>query len=140
MLRTRYLVAFFLSTTVMMLSSLLWHGILLNDLRNIPQPEFLFFSLWALLYLGVGISLTVAIKFLSNNERFVVKPWLFGAILGFFIYLIAFVLGISFKTSGTEHILVDFLWQMIEQGIGGAVVGFVYYLAWKRDKIVNPQS
>jgi len=140
MLSTRYLVAFILSTAAMMLASLLWHGILLNDLRNIPQPEFLFFSLWALLYLGVGFSLTIAIKNLVKNERFAIKPWLFGAILGFFIYLIAFVLGISFKTSGTEHIVVDFLWQMIEQGIGGAVVGFVYYLAWKRDKIVDPES
>lgn len=140
MFRTRYLVAFLLSTAVMMLSSLLWHGILLNDLRNIPQPEVLFFSLWALLYLGIGLGLTLAINLLSSNFKFSIKPWLVGALVGFFLYLIAFVLGISFKTNGAEHIVVDFLWQMIEQGIGGAVVGFVYYMAKRRDKIMNPES
>lgn len=56
--------------------------------------------------------------------------------LGFFIYLIAFVFGISFKGSGTEHIVVDFAWQMIEQGIGGGVIGFVYAMAKRRDKVV----
>jgi len=140
MLRTRYLIAFLLSTTAMMLCSLLWHGILLNDLRNIPQPEILFFSLWSLLYIAVGFGLTVAVNLLARNERFILKPWITGALTGFFLYLVAFVLGISFKTTGAEHIVADFLWQMIEQGMGGAIVGFVYSMAWKRDKIVNPDS
>ena len=140
MLRIRYLIAFFLSTTAMMLASLLWHGILLNDLRNIPQPDLLFFSLWSLLYVVVGLCLTMGISQLEKKDGFILKPWVFGGVLGFFLYLVAFVLGISFKASGAEHIVVDFLWQMIEQGIGGAVVGFVYYMARRRDKIVNPDS
>ena len=138
--RTRYLIAFFLSTTVMMMASLLWHGILLNDLRNIPQPEFLFFSLWSLLYLVIGLVLTIGISQLEKNGIFILKPWFFGVLVGFFLYLIAFVLGISFKTNGAEHIVVDFLWQMIEQGIGGFLVGFVFYMARKRDQIVNPDA
>lgn len=140
MLRTRNVIAFLFSTTIMMLASLLWHGLILNDLRNIPQPEGVFFALWSILYLGIGCTLTIVINLLQKHNRFILKPWLFGAAAGFFLYLIAFVMGISFKSAGTEHIIVDFLWQMIEQGIGGAVVGFVYQMAWKRDKIINPQS
>jgi len=140
MFRIRYLVAFLLSTTVMIISSLLWHGILLNDLRNIPQPEELFFSLWVLLYLVIGLILCLAINLLKANLSFRIKPWLVGALLGFFLYLVAFVMGISFKTTGTEHIVVDFLWQMIEQGLGGAIVGFVYYMAKRRDTVMNPES
>ena len=63
-----------------------------------------------------------------------------GIALGFFIYLIAFVFGISFKGSGTEHVIVDFIWQMIEQGIGGGVIGFVYAMAKRRDRIVKSDS
>ena len=65
------------------------------------------------------------------------KGFLMGVALGFFIYLIAFVLGVSFKGSGTQHIVVDFLWQMIEQGIGGGVVGTVYMLARRRDQVFS---
>jgi hypothetical protein len=57
-----------------------------------------------------------------------------GIAFGFFIYLIAFVLGISFKGTGAAHVVVDFIWQMIEQGVGGSVVGLIYMLARRYDK------
>jgi len=63
------------------------------------------------------------------------KGSLMGMALGFFIYLIAFVFGVSFKGSGFQHIVVDFIWQMIEQGVGGSVVSAVYLLARRRDQV-----
>jgi hypothetical protein len=48
--------------------------------------------------------------------------------VGFFVYLVIFVLGISFAKHGMVHVLVDVLWQMFEQGVGGLAVslGIIY--------------
>ncbi len=121
----------------MMIASYLWHGVLLNDLFYIPEPEGLFYGLAILTYLVIGFVLTFVYTYLSMGIGLKMKGGLMGLAIGFFIYLIAFVLGVSFKSSGTEHIVVDFLWQMIEQGFGGSLVGLVYKLAERRDQILH---
>lgn len=120
--------------------SLIWHGVLLNDLAHIPKPEYLFFLLLTLVYLCMGFALTFLYNYLKFGIRVKMRGSLIGGAFGFFIYLVAFVLGISFKGEGAEHIIVDFLWQMVEQGIGGAVIGFVFAMAERRDKIIDPNS
>ena len=49
--------------------------------------------------------------------------------MGFFLYLMAFGLGISFQeVASNKYLLFDFAWQMFEQGIGGLAIGLVYPL------------
>ncbi len=137
MLKRRFFVAWLLGTIFMMVLSLVWHGLLLNDLMHIPSPEWLFYTIGAFVYLCIGFTITFVYTYLSMGIGIKMKGSLLGVALGFFIYLIAFVFGISFKGSGTEHLVVDFLWQMIEQGFGGGVVGTVYLLAKRRDEILK---
>ncbi len=136
MLKKRFFISWGFATLVMLFFSFLWHGVILNDLIHIPKPYELFYSLAALTYVVIGFVLTFVYTYLSMGIGIKMKGGLMGMALGFFIYLIAFVFGISFKGSGTEHIVVDFAWQMIEQGIGGGVIGFVYAMAKRRDKVV----
>jgi hypothetical protein len=53
---------------------------------------------------------------------------LIGAATGFAVYLVIFVLGMSFADHGVMHALVDVVWQMFEQGLGGLAVslGIIY--------------
>lgn len=137
MLKRRFFVAWMLSSIVMMGLSLFWHGAVLNDLMYIPKPHVLFYSLGFLAYAFIGFSLTFVFTYLSMGIGIRMKGSLMGLAMGFFIYLVAFVLGVSFKGSGTEHVVVDFMWQMIEQGIGGAVISSVYMLARRRERVLN---
>lgn len=121
----------------MMAVSYLWHGVLLNDLLFIPQPAELFYSLAVLTYILIGFVLTFVYNYLSMGIGLRMKSSFMGVALGFFIYLIAFVLGVSFSGGDTTHVMIDFLWQMIEQGIGGSVVGFVYLMARRHDKVAD---
>jgi hypothetical protein len=139
MLKKRFFISWFSSVIIMFGLSLLWHGVVLNDLIHAPKPLYLFMVYLGLVYLFIGFCLTFTFTYLSMGIGIRMKGGLIGIALGFCIYLIAFVFGISFKGSGTEHVLVDFIWQMIEQGIGGVVVGFVYKLARNRDKILGIQ-
>jgi hypothetical protein len=136
MLKKRFFVAWGLSVVVMMSLSFLWHGVVLNDFIHVPKPYGLFYSLAVLTYILIGFVLTFVFTYLSMGIGIKMKGGFMGLALGFFIYLIAFVLGVSFKGSGTEHVVVDFAWQMIEQGIGGGVVSFVYEMARRRDQVV----
>ena len=137
MLKKRFFIGWGLATVVMLFFSFIWHGVILNDLIHVPKPYVLFYSIASLTYVVIGFMLTFVFTYLSMGIGIKMKGGLMGVALGFFIYLIAFVFGISFKGSGTEHIVVDFAWQMIEQGIGGGVIGFVYAMAKRRDKVVH---
>jgi hypothetical protein len=137
MLKRRFFVAWIFSAIAMMGLSLFWHGIVLNDLIYIPKPHALFYALAFLAYTVIGFALTFVFTYLSMGIGIKMKGSLMGLAMGFFIYLVAFVLGISFKGNGTEHVVVDFMWQMIEQGLGGGVIGSVYMLARRRERVLN---
>jgi len=140
MFKRRFLYAWLFSTMTMMMVSFIWHGVVLNDLMHIPTPNELFYALALLVYALIGFALTFVYTYLSMGIGLRMKGSLMGLTAGFFIYLIAFVFGVSFKGSGAEHLVVDFLWQMIEQGFGGAVIGTVYALAKRRDQVLNSDT
>ena len=111
-----------ISSVVMFLLSYLWHGVLLNDYVNIKYPMWMYFLMASIIYVVIVFILTYLHQFTTIN-KIKYKGLLMGALLGFFIYLIAFVLGVSYNPHSIEHTVVDFLWQMAEQGIGGMTVG-----------------
>ncbi len=135
MLKKRFFISWILSSVSMFTLSLIWHGILLNDLKFITVPPQLFYSLAVLAYLVIGFALSFTYTYLSMGIGLKLKGSLMGMALGFFIYLIAFVLGVSFQGGSADHVVVDFIWQMIEQGFGGSIVGGVYLLARRRDQV-----
>jgi len=67
----------------------------------------------------------------------VFKGFLGGAALGFFLYLVAFTLGVSFKSGDTKHVVVDFVWQMVEQGVGAVVIAYVFLAAYNLEKALE---
>jgi len=63
-----------------------------------------------------------------------------GVFAGFLIYLIAFVLGVSFNKGGLEHVILDFTWQMIEQAVGITFISVFYSLSYRYDKLKKMNS
>ncbi len=126
------LLAWLLSSIVMYGFSYLWHAYLLTDLQDVEYPLPLFLILGGIVYLLIGGALFGLLNYLVNNKlitfdnKFPWKAMCLGAILGFSVYLITFILGLSFNPHGVEHILVDFLWQMFEQAMGGLVVALAF--------------
>lgn len=139
-MRKRFFASWALSTIAMAGLSWAWHGFILNDLLFIPRPVELFYGLALLTYVAIGFVLTFAYTYLSMGIGIRLKGFFMGLALGFFLYLVAFVLGVSFKGSGTPHVVVDFLWQMVEQGVGGAIVALVYALAHSHDLATGRQG
>lgn len=133
----KYFISWFLSLISMLSLSYVWHGVILNDLRNVNYPPWYFFILLLLVYSIISFVLTAGFKYTAPQSNFVFKGFMGGVAIGFFIYLVAFTLGVSFKSGETKHIVVDFLWQMIEQGVGGVVVAYVFLIAYRLERAIE---
>lgn len=129
MLQRRILLPWLLSAVLMYGLSYVWHGLALTDLSElrIPLPAYLGFSAVAYLLIGLGITVAVhqaiAHGWISLKSAFPFMSILVGAIVGFIVYLLVFTLGLSFADRQLYHLVIDVLWQMFEQGIGGLMVG-----------------
>jgi uncharacterized membrane protein YccC len=114
--------------------SYLWHGLALTDLQELKIPLALYLVLSGLVYLIIGLGLTVAVhqcvmhEWISLKRAFPLMSSLLGAAIGFVVYMLVFILGMSFAGHQMLHIVVDILWQMVEQGVGGLMVslGIIY--------------
>jgi len=132
-----FYIAWIVSSTVMFLLSYLWHGMVLNDLKNLQYPLEMFLVLAAIMYVVLGFGLAFLYNYLNFSRNIKFKGSILGSFTGFFVYLIAFTLGVSFGSSKIEHVVVDFLWQMIEQGVGGLTVSAVFSLSAHLKKIAH---
>lgn len=118
----------------MYILSYVWHGFILTDLQELRIPVSLYMVLAALVYLLIGLGLTFATHqaimhdWISLKRGFPAMAMLLGATLGFVVYLVVFILGVSFAKHGVQHVVVDILWQMVEQALGGLMVslGIIY--------------
>lgn len=112
----------------MYLLSWVWHGMALTDLEEMTIPKPLYFTLAGLVYLVLGFGLTFGVhtailhEWISLKRAFLLTSTLLGAAVGFFVYLLIFVLGMSFVSGGMVHVIADVLWQILEQGVGGFCV------------------
>lgn len=130
-LSKRFFFSWISSSVVMFLLSYVWHGILLTDFSRLSYPKEIFFVFAAIVYLIMGFVVAKAIDVKILEKRFKRRPMLrgliAGSVCGFFFFLIATVVGVSFSTGSTvENLLLDVSWQIVEQSLGGAVAGIAH--------------
>ncbi len=111
-----------------------WHGVLLNDLSSLQYDLNIFIGLLFVLYLFIAFALSFIISIYNPESNRFFKHLSIGLFTGFLIYLIAFVLGVSFGESKLEHIVLDFSWQMLEQMLGSGLISIYYTIAERVEK------
>jgi lipopolysaccharide export LptBFGC system permease protein LptF len=116
--------------------SFLWHGVLLNDLKFIQYDKSIFIGLLALLYIFIAFGISFILSLYQPQENKTFKHVGIGGVIGFILYLIVFVLGISLAGKGLTNNIINFLWQMLEQGTGALVISLFLTIAHRRDKIM----
>lgn len=129
-----------LAAAVMMVLSYMWHGIILNDFKNISLPFHLFIVLSTLVYFLISLVINVILFKIDFQSNLTTKRMLTGGLVGFSIYLIVFTLGMSYVERGMKHIISDFGWQMFEQGIGALVVDFCLHIYARIDKFESVEE
>ena len=132
MLTKRFFISWIASSIVMFALSYMWHGVFLTDFSRLSYPISIFLVFAAFVYLIIGFITAKAIDIKLLENKFKRKPLLkglvTGAAFGFTLFVITYVVGVSFSTgSKLENLLLDGCWQTIEQGIGGIVVGITHF-------------
>ncbi len=135
MLTKRFFISWLVASAVMFMLSYVWHGIFLTDYSRLTYPKEVFLIIAAIVYLILGFVVAKAIDIHYLETHFKRKPILRGALsgaaCGFLFFLIATVVGVSFSTSSKiENLLLDVIWQIIEQGIGGMAVGLAHIFVY----------
>lgn len=121
---TQYLLPVLIGTIVMFGSSFLWHGIILNDFDRLEISQFTFFAFLFLFYLCLSTCFTFLFRHLTDKLQYTAVRITIGVITGFLLYLFAYLMGVTFQAGGgMKHLVVDFGWQMMEQGVGAFVIG-----------------
>ena len=127
MLTKRFFISWILSGIIMFSLSYLWHGIFLNDFSQLNYPQQIFFVIAILVYLIISMGIAIVYshpKLDDMKKQPLRKGLLVGAVFGFALYMITLVIGVSFtRTMTMGNIMFDCAWQMLEQAIGGGVVG-----------------
>lgn len=132
-----YIIPWLLASLSMYGLSYLWHGWFLNDLEKLQYPLPMFMGLALIVYLVIGAVMTWALDQIDLSKASLIKGFMVGSICGFVLYLVAFTLGVSFSAEGMEHVIVDFAWQMIEEGIGGALIAVALYIQQRNSEFAE---
>lgn len=124
------------SATAMFILSYLWHGLALTDIDEMRMPLEHYFVLTAGGYLVIGLVISLAVRFcllrdwITLKRGFPLACMFVGSVVGLIAYLLIFAMGLSFMGHEVQHVVVDALWQMFEQAMGGLLVslGMIYSL------------
>ena len=136
----RIAISTILAMMVMMTLSYVWHGMILNDYKNLTIAFSVFMVLSSIVYFLISLVINVLLFKLDFNSNITSKRILTGGLIGFSIYLIVFTLGLSYQERGMKHVISDFGWQMLEQGIGALVVDFCLHIFARVDKFETSED
>lgn len=136
----RLFISSIIGCIIMIGLSYIWHGVVLNDINSLQYNISIFLWLLFVLYLVIALFLSFIVSIYNPLDHKFFKHLTIGVFFGFLIYLIAFVLGVSFSGGALNHVLLDFSWQMIEQGIGAGAISIYYTVAYRFDKLKKMES
>lgn len=125
----RYTLRFFLSwilaAIAMYVSFYIWHGVVLNDFKQIQFPMLWFVLLSAFAYLIISFILYKVFESRIMNffDNIIMRGFITALVVGISLFAIMTVLHISFtKNMTTTYLITDFIWQIVEQSIGATFI------------------
>jgi hypothetical protein len=127
-LNTRFYVSWILGSVLMYSLFYMWHGVFLNDFKKITFPFTWLILFTSIAYITISFLLYAVYesKPMKNVYNFFVRGIFSGLLLGFVIFVISIVVTISISRHLTaQHLMLDCAWQMVEQTLGGLLLGLV---------------
>ena len=140
MFSKRVFISLIASAIIMLSISYLWHGVVLNDFNLHGYPAGYYFLFKAGVYLIIGLIMSKAIELKILDKEYKHRPVAKGVVVGL-ICGFAFFLVLTIKSIGSpvsipfSHHLLNLAWQLLEQMIGGIVVGFCSIFFYDSDSV-----
>ncbi|MCW3077629.1 MAG: hypothetical protein JWO32_2238 [Bacteroidetes bacterium] len=117
----RFFISWILSALTMFTLFYIWHGVFLNDFKRIqfPLTWFVTFAAFTYLIFSAAIYFLFEARIMKWFDNIWVRGLVCGLVSGFSFFMIATIVNISITKNLTkEHLIVDCVWQMVEQSFG----------------------
>jgi len=127
-LNSRFYISWLLAAVVMYLLFYSWHGIFLNDFKKVNFPFEWLIVFTAVAYFVISFLLFAVYESrpMKNIYNFFVRGVAAGALTGFIIFIVSIVVTISISRHlSPKHLMLDCIWQICEQIVGGLVLATV---------------
>ena len=127
-LNTRFFASWMLGSILMYALFYTWHGIFLNDFLKISFPFTWLIIFTSIAYVTISFVLYAVYesKPMKNIYNFFVRGIISGVLVGFIIFVVSTVVTISISRNlSAQHLMLDCIWQMLEQTIGGLLLAVV---------------
>ena len=121
----RFFLSWILSATAMYSAFYAWHGMVLNDFKQIEFSMTLFLLMTAIAYLIISFLLyrVFETKIMGFFDSMYLRGFVASAVVGLSLFIIMTVLHIQFTKNVTStYLMVDLCWQIAEQCIGGIFI------------------
>lgn len=127
-LNTRFFVSWILGSVLMYTLFYTWHGVFLNDFKKISFPFTWLIIFTSIAYITISFLLYAVYesKPMKNIYNFFIRGIFSGLLVGFVIFVVSTVVTISISRNlSAQHLMLDCVWQMVEQTLGGLLLGLV---------------
>ncbi len=127
--KRRFLVPWLSGAMMMTGLSYAWHGWALTDVADLHMDLRMYLGISLVAYLLLSFVLTLVVhhalvrEWLTLKGAFPFKAMAVGAAMGVVVYVLISLSGSPFSAQGVHHVLVDLVWQVVEQAAGGLMVG-----------------
>lgn len=134
----RFYIGWILSSILMYLAFYSFHGLLTNDFLKLEHTKTFFFITAAVVYLIVSLGMCLVYNS-DTAKKIISAPYKRGLAIGtlsaLLMYGIAITVGISFSVSRSAiNVLVDIIWQLIEQNIGAFIIVVAHTLFYHAEE------
>jgi hypothetical protein len=131
----RFFIAWILGAVVMYSAFYFWHGVVLTDLSRITYSHSLFLIFAAITYLVISFIVykVFSLKLWNRiSSNLFLKALLTGISVGFILFVVTTVLGISFSMRNSmTYMLTDCAWQVVEQSLGAVIVSLAHMFIYE---------
>ncbi|MBC7412112.1 MAG: hypothetical protein H7331_06615 [Bacteroidia bacterium] len=130
-IQLKFIIITILSAAVMLGLSTFFHALILHDFQGFLLTFTQLVIGLSIVYLSIATLLIVCISWYWNYYS-LLTAILFSSAVGIFLYILATLLGHTLNDSHTtSQLLIDVVWQMIEQGAGGFIVYSLLSIGYK---------
>jgi CDP-diglyceride synthetase len=118
----RFFLSWVLGSVIMYALFYMWHGVFLNDFKKLSFPLTWLLIFTAVAYITISYVLYVVYESrpMKNIYNYFLRGIASGVFVGIIIFIVSTVVTISLsKNLSPKHLMLDCVWQIAEQTIGG---------------------
>lgn len=126
----RFIIAGILSALVMFALSFVLHGLVLNDLEKLSGGDNTkLYAIMGAVYLVAGVAITILLGKIRFTKGVLWKSLGFGVLFGSLVCVTCYTFNLAwFDSIEKMHLLTNLGWQVLEQGMGSLISGFILYV------------